>query len=263
MSEGPTSATYLYCLVRPAPGGTLEEALEGAPEGVPGASRLRIVPVDGDVSVIATDVPLPAYGQAEIDARLQDLDWVSDRALGHEAVVGHLAGSGAVAAVLPMKLFTLFADEGRAVEHLRRDLPRTRELLDRVTGRLEWGVRVHHDPQRAAETVDAAPAEAASGRDFLVRKRRLRDAARRAPEAAAAAAEEAFGRLASRVAESRRRSVEGRGQLLLDAAFLVPREERETFLAEVDAAARSLADAACELTLTGPWPPYNFVGEAR
>jgi len=259
------AATYLYCLIRrPAP-----PDFAGAPAGVPGASPPRLLPVSDGLWLVAADVPLPDYGEAEIASRLEDLAWVSERALGHEAMVEHFARSepgeaSEVDALVPMKLFTLFASDRRAVEHVAGELPRLRLVLDRVAGREEWGVRVLRSPEGArAEPAEGSAGHPASGRDFLARKQRQRDAARRAPAEAKAAAEEAFRTLAARAADARGREPEAGTSLVLDAAFLVPRRDREPFQQAVAEAARELAGARCELTLTGPWPPYNFVGEER
>ena len=49
-----------------------------------------------------------------LEARLRDLDWVSEIALAHEAVVEHFARArGAV--VVPMKLFTMFSSMDKAI----------------------------------------------------------------------------------------------------------------------------------------------------
>ena len=252
-------ATYLYCLIRrPEP-----PDLAGAPAGVPGASPPRLLAVAEGLWLVAADVPLPDYGEAEIASRLEDLAWVSERALGHEAVVEHLAG-GEPESLVPMKLFTLFASDERAVEHVAGELPRLRRVLDRVAGREEWGVRVRRNPDAARTEPAEDPVERpASGRDFLARKQRQRDAARRAPAEARAAAGEAFQALSARASAARSREPEAGTTLVLDAAFLVPRAERGTFEDAVADAARQLAQAGCELTLTGPWPPYNFVGEEK
>jgi hypothetical protein len=250
-------ATYLYCLARrpEAP------ELAGAPPGVPGASAPRLLDLGGGLWLVAADVPLPEYGEEEIARRLEDLAWVSERALAHEAMVEHFAGAEAL---VPMKLFTLFASDERAAAHVAGELPRLRTVLDRVAGQEEWGVRVRLVPARAgAEAGAESPEPAASGRDFLARKQRQRDAARRAPEAARAAAGEAFAELAAGATAARRREPEPGTPLVLDAAFLVPRHERGAFEQTVAAAARRLVGAACELTLTGPWPPYNFIGDER
>jgi hypothetical protein len=225
--------------------------------------------VADDLWLVAAEAPLPEYGEAEIGAHLEDLAWVSDRALAHEAVVEHFAdpprgARWSARAVVPMKLFTLFASEARAVEHVAGELPRVRQALDRVAGREEWGVRLRLDRARAAEEAAGSPAAEggpASGRDFLARKKRLLDAARSSPAEARKAAEEAYAALAGRAAEAVERPIEAAGSLILDAAFLVPRAERRGFEEAVAEQARELAGAHLELTLTGPWPPYNFVGE--
>lgn len=250
------TATYLYCLLRhPEP-----PAVEDAPPGLPGASPPRLLLLAeegaGDLWLVVADVPLAAYGEAAIGAHLDDLSWVSERALAHEAVVEHFVDAEAL---VPMKLFTLFADDERARSQLSGELERLRPVLDRVARRTEWGVRVRHDPSHAPRDDDGR--RPASGKDFLLRKRALRDAARRAPALAREAAEEAFTDLASRVAEASRRPPEPGTPLVLDAAFLVDRVDRECFVEAVDAAARRLSEPGCELTLTGPWPPYNFAGD--
>jgi hypothetical protein len=51
--------------------------------------------------------------------------------------------------------------------------------------------------------------------------------------------------------------------MLLDAAFLVPEDRAAAFESVVARCAERLADRACEVTLTGPWPPYHFIEEAR
>jgi hypothetical protein len=52
-------------------------------------------------------------------------------------------------------------------------------------------------------------------------------------------------------------------RLVLDAAFLVARERAGAFRAEVRQIARRLGPRGYRVTLTGPWPPYNFVGSGR
>ena len=93
MSTARTSATYLYALVRnPGPLPT-----KGAPPGLPGLAAVRTLAVGDGLWLVSADAPLPEYGADSIQSHLQDLSWVSDRALAHEATVEHfseLAGPG-------------------------------------------------------------------------------------------------------------------------------------------------------------------------
>jgi hypothetical protein len=264
-----SEATYLYCLVR----GPREPSLAGAPPGLPGLSPLRALDAGGGLRLIAASAPLSQYGSEEIQRRLSDLSWVSDRALAHEAVIEHFAGAGAV---LPMKLFTLFSSDERALASILGggDGPESRErldrVLDRVDGRVEWGIRIRLDDARAREVL-AAEARAAgsqgSGKAFLLRKKLEQDASRELAVRLRAEMDAAFAELAAGAAEAVRRepaaSPESGGRLLLDAAFLVSRERGAEFEAIVERCAGRLAPRACDVTLTGPWPPYHFIEEAR
>jgi hypothetical protein len=264
-----TTATYVYCLVRsPAP-----PSLSELPEGMPGTSGLRLIPVEDGFWLVAADAPLSSYGSEEIERRLSDIDWVSERALAHERVVEHFALQGAApATVLPMKLFTLFHGDERAAAQIRERREEIERVLDRIAGRVEWGVRIHfrEDEARrqALAAVQAAPDPStprpASGTSFLQRKKAEKESARDLAGRARIEVESAYDELARHAVEARRREPapgEAGARLLLDAAFLVPSEDGEAFEAEIRRQADRLGPS-CEVILTGPWPPYNFLGGA-
>ena len=259
-----SEATYLYCLLR----GSGEPPLAGVPPGLPGLGAPRALAVGEGLWLVAAGAPLPEFSGERIEERLADLDWVSACALAHEAVVEHFRDAPAL---LPLKLFTLFASDERALASIV-DGPESRErldrVLDRVDGRVEWGIRIRLDDARAREVL-AAEARAAgsqgSGKAFLLRKKLEQDAARELAVRLRGEMDATFAELAGGAAEAVRRepaaSPESGGRLLLDAAFLVPRERSADFEAIVERCARRLAPRACDVTLTGPWPPYNFIAE--
>lgn len=250
-------ATYLYCLVR-CPG-TLP--LGGAPPGLPGLSGPRALPVGNGLWLVAADAPLPEYGAESIQANLQDLSWVSGRALAHEGMVEHFGKAGTV---VPMKLFTLFSSDERALGHVRGDRGRLERILDRIEGCQEWGVRVRFDEARAKEAAsDEARKDGAvsgSGTAFLLRKKAEKEASRTLLGRLRTEMDEAFSDLSGHAAEARRR--DPIAPLLLDGAFLVREESARELEQTVARWAERLSAQACEVTLTGPWPPYNFLDEA-
>jgi hypothetical protein len=246
--------TYLYCLVRDDAPPELGEV----PEGPPGAGPPRALPAGDRRWLVVASVPPDDYDEPAIAAGFEDLSWVSARALAHERVIEHVASRGGVEALLPMKLFTLFASDGRARSWADEEEARLGSLLDRVAGRVEIGVRVSLAPPAPPVT---AP-RAASGTDFLRAKRQRREDARRRGEEAVAAAARAFDALAAAAAGSRRREAPPEAAtLLLDAVFLVPAATGD-FESLLAAEARRLAAAGCEVTVSGPWPPYHFAAEA-
>lgn len=254
-------ATYVYCLVRS--GGVPE--VDEAPDGLPGLSSPRILDVDDGLWLVAADAPLPAYGAEEIEEKLDDLAWVSERALAHERVVEHFLDADAL---VPFKLFTLFSGDDRAVADVRGRSDRLGAVLERVGGCREWGVRARfrgpRDDQEASESAgDEGEERPASGTEFLRRKKERRDAGRSASRKAREGLEQAFRELSEAAADARRLPIpaaDGPAPVLLDAVFLVPEQDREGFERAVDRVGSSLAERHVDITLTGPWPPYNFVG---
>jgi hypothetical protein len=262
------NATYVYCLVQvghAVRGRRPGLSTAGAPRGLAGASRVRAIDAGADLWLVVADAPLSEYGTVPIERRLSDLDWVGRCAVAHEAVVEHFTGKGTV---VPMKLFTLFASDARAVARIRDMRPGLDRTIARVVDREEWAVRVRLDEKRAARQVERdARAQArglSAGTRFLVRKQTTRQALRRLLADSRGEIDDTFDTLARVADDARRRTPEQDGvstRLLLDAAFLVPAKQRARFRATVTRAAAHLGQRGYDVTLTGPWPPYNFVGD--
>ena len=256
-------ALYAYCLLA-APAAPSAQA---APAGLPGAATPRLLAAGAGRWLVVAEAPLERYNSEAIASGLGDLAWVSACAVAHEAVIEHfMSRTDPAAALLPMKLFTLFASERSALEHLAKEDARTGRLLRRLAGSVELGVRVLFDPAK----VPAAPApsgerEPPSGRAFLERKQRQRDSSKRALEAARLGAAVLFDDLAGVAKGARRLETPAGpplGSLLLDAAFLCARKSQPRFEAVLDAGAARLRGVGCEVVLTGPWPGYHFLEEA-
>ncbi|HEX6212374.1 MAG TPA: GvpL/GvpF family gas vesicle protein [Methylomirabilota bacterium] len=255
------AATYLYCLVR-AVG---RPSLAGAPRGLPGLGPLRVLPAGEGLWLVAAAAPLAQYDGARIERHLRDLDWVALRGAAHARVVEYFARR---LATLPMRLFTLFSGEERAVSHVRGAEARLRRVLERVDGCREWGVRVRLDPALARRrgAPSARPTAARrSGTQFLLAKKAERDLARALVREGRAAVEAAFETLAELADATRRRpaaELEG-SAVVLDAALLVSARRLARFKRTVRQRAAELAARGYRLTLTGPWPAYSFVGDGR
>jgi hypothetical protein len=129
-----------------------------------------------------------------------------------------------------------------------------------IAGSEEWGVRITRRPGGRRPSRKAAPPS--SGAAFLAARKEARDASLHERAASLAAAEIAFTRLArhARDAQQRpRRQEPGSNPPVLEAAFLVAAGARARFKAEAKRQSALCASAGAELTLTGPWPAYNFV----
>jgi len=268
--------TYVYCFIR----ASRRPALRDVPDGMPGGSNLRAIEVGDRLWAIVETVPEADYGEAPLARGLQDLDWVGERAVAHERVTEHFLSASAL---LPMQLFTLFTSDDRVVEHARADRRRIAGILKRIDRKVEWGLRLTWDEKAAREKVErkhaglprrsrglsaearGAKAEAAkAGAAYLARKRDVLDVNRAQLAGARVEAGRVYRAIARAAAEALRRTSLERAapgsRLLLDAAFLVPTAKAAAFRAALRTHTRALRGSGVAVSLTGPWPPYNFIG---
>jgi hypothetical protein len=250
--------TYVYCVIAAGrrPGAARVSSR------LPGMGPVRLLEVERGLFMAVADAPLARYGEAAINRGLSNLAWVSRAAVAHEAVVESFISE---TAVLPMKLFTIFTSDDRAIEHVRAERQRIAAAVKRVANHQEWGVRVALDRARAAAATPKKRASAGTrtGVAYLTRKKALRDAAMELATHAHETVAALYDRLAARSRLGKRRlagdlPAQG-GPLLLDAAFLVPRARAKSFQALLARESRSLARHGYGMTVSGPWPPYSFV----
>jgi hypothetical protein len=254
----PQTATYVYCLVEQ----TRRPSLARVPRGLPRATAPEIAELGNSLWAVCAEVPLAVFGSDRLEKHLKDITWVADVAVAHEAVVEQFAMRRG-ASVVPMKLFTMFSSRDRAVADLRGKVRDVRAILERVRGCQEWGVRVTRRGDTPSKR-DRPSARPASGTAFLNAKLRAREDARTALQNATAVAESAYSALARLARESRRRDAPESATTppLVDAAFLVRADRKARFRAAARRQAAACRKAGADLTLTGPWPAYNFVERA-
>jgi hypothetical protein len=273
-----STLTYVYAVVR----ASRRPAVRDPKAGMPGGGPVRVIAIEpgtataarsGGLWMIVSSVPEGEYGEKALAAGLQNLDWVSQRALAHERVVEQFLTAPAV---LPMQLFTLFTSDDRALEDVARQRARITRILARVAGNIEWGLRLTFDEAAARAVVEkkharagakaakgAARAKGATGAAYLARKRDLLDVSRKQVEHARVAATRLYRAMSREATDARRRTATERAapgsRLLLDAAFLVPARGGARFRSALRKHAHPLEGAGIIVSLTGPWPPYNFI----
>lgn len=250
------SATYVYCVLACPDSARLGRV----PKGLTAADKPRLLAA-GDYQLVVASAPLALYGAEAIDAKLRDLDWVGERAKEHEAVVEHATSIGTC---VPMKLFTLFSSDARAVAHVTKAKKTLDATIARIAGCGEWGLRIFFDETRAAaEDAKKSRATPASGTGFLLRKKAEGDAKRTRLVNATERVEDLFSSLSPKAKDVRRRAAPSRelaGRVLLDAAFLVATPRAKAFTAAVASVAEPLAAEGFDVSLSGPWPAYSFIG---
>ncbi|MEU0440377.1 GvpL/GvpF family gas vesicle protein [Streptomyces sp. NPDC006186] len=258
-----TGLRYVYAVCRP-----FTAPLQRQLTGVAGAPPRQLV--HHGLIAVFSEVPAEDFAEEPLRAHLEDLDWLTATARAHQGVVDALT---VVTTPLPLRLGTVFHDDSGVrtmIEARERVFLRT---LDRLEGRVEWGVKVYAedspDPGTPAEGEKSA--HPASGRDYL----RRRSTRARAHETRWQQAEEYAGRLHaalcahaedSRLHNPQNAALSGAsGRNVLNAAYLVPRSRSEEFVELVDRTKDESGDdvPGMRVELTGPWAAYSFVEEER
>ncbi|MGW4568305.1 GvpL/GvpF family gas vesicle protein, partial [Streptomyces sp. NPDC004561] len=141
-----TGLRYVYAVCRPF-GTPLQAQLTGIGGAPPALLHHH------DLIAVVSTVPEADFREEALKAHLEDLDWLAATARAHQGVIDALT---TVTTPLPLRLATVFRDDSgvRTMIEARED--DFRRVLDRLEGRVEWGVKVYAEATAAAEPV--APA---------------------------------------------------------------------------------------------------------
>jgi hypothetical protein len=270
-SKGAAEVVYVYGIVGEgfdagrAPGG-----IEDAPVRVTSTSR---------VGALMSRLPRGGYGSEAIEKRSADVGWLSPRAMAHDRVLTWAQDHGGV---VPFPMFAMWASEQTLGRWLDERSDELESAIGRVAGADEFGLRVHRRDAVMLESIDEIDEDlarlkreagvASPGQRYLL-ERKLAERGKDAVRAASREiAKEVFERLRARSREAVSlpltpevggggNAVEG--TLVLNAAFLVDRARNQDFRADVAAIMRTHERRGLAFDFTGPWPPYNFAGDAR
>jgi hypothetical protein len=271
------AVTYVYAVARDS-AALRESAAELT--GVGGAAVRVVAETERDgsahdgtaepaqVAFVASSVSARDFDEDALRRHLEDLEWLEAVARAHHVVIETLAGA---TTVLPLRLATVYLDDDRAREALGAGHDGFVQLLARLEGHVEWGVKIYVDAPADSPGADSAattPAPGAAdagvgpGRSYLRTRRAQRSSRERAHEAARTAADriEAAGH-AYATDRARHRVQQGElagssGENVVNDAYLLREDRAQAFRAEVARAAEDLPGVRVEIT--GPWVPYSF-----
>ncbi|WP_433469867.1 GvpL/GvpF family gas vesicle protein [Spirillospora sp. CA-128828] len=281
------TAVYLYGVAQ-----DLDPAALRGTAGVAGAP-VRGVRAAGLTALVST-VRLEEYGEAALRANLEDLGWLEATARAHHDVVDRAAHAAPTA---PVRIATIYRDDDRVAEVLAAQGERFTEVLDLITGRSEWGVKIYADAEvlrggtggtagggmgedvpdsggglePSAEsltgttpgTTGRTAGPSGVGTAYLRRRQQERRRRAAAERRVAGQADTVHTELADHAVASRHHPPQdprltGRsGMQVLNVAYLLDDDQAEGFLAVTRAARERLP--ALQVEVTGPWPPYSFI----
>jgi hypothetical protein len=257
------TGTYLYAIgpatgaePGPSPGGVLGTRVRTLTEVTKAAGA------GSDLVAYVSTVPLTEFGEAALRHNLEDLVWLETIARAHHQVLTVLLDAGPV---LPVRMVTVYRGDEQVRQMLRDRAEEFAELLVRMSGRKEWGVKVYAVGQ--GTPADSAPPDRRAGEEkerpgtaYLKRRRtslRGREEARRGAVNRAAHVDAVLSRIAVATRHHRAQDpqLSGRADLMvLNGAYLVDDGRADDFAAAEEA----LREDDLDVQLTGPWPPYSF-----
>lgn len=255
------AAFYLY-------GVTQAGATEaGLPQGV---FTIRV----GKVEALVKEVSLEEFGEEALKRNLKDPKWLQAQIWEHEGVLEAVMRK---AAVLPMKFGTIFITQERLFERLQAHETQLLQLLEQLAGHEEWGVKGFCDrsfvESRIKQESDKLKALEArqvgqpAGTAFLLKKKEeslLKEEVEMWLTKEIQAIYEGLlpyssqAKLNPPLGQGLTELTGKRGEMVINAAFLVPQERDSDFAEAVERLGQAVREKGFELERVGPFPPYNF-----
>lgn len=223
------SGPMLHCILRRPPRAAL--LVDG----------LRWIPING-LGALVTHLD-PAEIRAADKERLQ----------GYADLIARLH---AQQTLIPMRFGCLLADDAAVVGLLKGHRQRLLETLDRLDDCVEFSVRLLLPPESQAAPSVADP-DPRPGHGHLAAIRLRLQEETLAAERAATARDILEQALAGLFVDLRQEFGPVGERYLLSLYFLVPRQAADRFVAQLRLHPDLVAGAGL---VTGPWPPFNFVG---
>jgi len=249
MSAAEGTVVHAYGLIADRPALSLPGGVDGAPVTIVRA---------GEVSVLVSELSAKDYGPEVWRAHAEDPQWLEHVARQHHAVLQAMVEQ---TDVLPLRLPGIHPDVATLEEVLGEQETALVRALEAVLGHVELGAKVFLVDEGSKPDTEQRPT---SGRDYLARRSAeatRREDARLRRQSLVLDAHESMAHASTHAVANPPQdpALSGRTEpMLLNAAYLVPRERMDDFVAVAEQIHEGLAADGMTLEVSGPWPPYNF-----
>jgi hypothetical protein len=229
----------------------------------------------GQLAALASRVGLDRFDLTKLQEGATDVQWLSEVARRHSAIVGEAANCGPV---LPLRLGIVFHSRDSLQEKLLRVEDRVADFLRFLGDRREWAIKVYLDEVLAERELLSAGfhtgeasdqpdrAGAARGQGTLYLHARQQQKARRTQlqvivRRELLAVDDSLQGLADEWRQLRTLPgalLDRPQQMVWNGAFLLPRSGESAFQTEWMRLKQGLAPKGLILEASGPWPAYHF-----
>ncbi|HZI20372.1 MAG TPA: GvpL/GvpF family gas vesicle protein [Pyrinomonadaceae bacterium] len=237
---------YVYCIIES------REPRTFGPVGIGGrGDEVYTVHHEG-LAAVVSNTPLQVY------------DPTRENVFAHEQVNETVMRDFTV---LPMAFGVMFRTEEDIVELMRGTADALRDVLAKMEGKVEFGLKVNWDREQVIAEIERESEEVrnlkeqitsrAAGSTYFARMQLGRLVEQALSEKSEGYVREIYAGLREAAVASRANKPIG-DKMIMNVAFLVERDRE----AEFDARVKEIAaryDGKLSFRYTGPWPPYNFV----
>jgi hypothetical protein len=237
---------YVYCIIES------REPRTFGPAGIGGrGDEVYTVHHEG-LAAVVSNTPLQVY------------DPTRENVFAHEQVNETVMRDFTV---LPMAFGVMFRTEEDIVELMRGTSDALRDVLAKMEGKVEFGLKVNWDREQVIAEIERESEEIrnlkeqitsrAAGSTYFARMQLGRLVEQALSEKSEAYVREIYAGLREAAVASRANKPIG-DKMIMNVAFLIERDREAEFDAKVkEIAARY--EGKLSFKYTGPWPPYNFV----
>jgi hypothetical protein len=237
---------YVYCIIE------TQEPRSFGPMGIGGrGDEVHIVQHEG-LAAVVSNTPLVVY------------DPTRENVFAHEQVNETVMREFTV---LPMAFGALFRTEEDIIELIRGTYDALRDVLAKMEGKVEFGLKVNWDRDRVISELEQQEDEIrhlkeqitsrTTGSTYFARMQLGRLIETALTDHADAYIREVYSLLRDTAVASRANKPIG-DRMIMNAAFLIERDREVEFDQKVKEIA-SKYEGKLAFKYTGPWPPYNFV----
>jgi hypothetical protein len=191
-------------------------------------------------------------------------DPTRENALAHEHVIESVMKSHTI---IPMSFGTVFRTDDDIREVLRSIYPSLKDVLEQMSGKVEFGLKVTWDRDQIVEELKRQDEEIHRFHleitkkhlqsTYLARMQLGRMIDKALVETSSQYVREIYEALRNVCVASRDNKPIGE-KMIMNAAFLIERQREAEFDAAVNRVAKRFG-SRLNFRYTGPWPPYNFV----
>ncbi len=257
---------YMYCVTGEMP--EFNSALEEDGKGVYYIFHKGLFAV---VSEALSD----EFGEDTLKKNLNDITWLESRVRKHETVIEEVMEQSTV---IPFKFPTVFKTEDSLKAMVENFVDEFKDILNRIEGRKEWGVKIYCDMEKFKTTVvkkdkqvlriEEEIKSSGIGKAYFLNKKKeelIDDITNKAITGYRMEIRETLRKHSNDARPVKLLPKEATGrkdEMILNAAFLVDKTKLKNFINSINYLKERYSDVGSDIGFdfdyTGPWPPYNF-----